>query len=82
VPVRISPNGQVLASTEVMVPPSGWTSPHRLALVAAAEDIRVLALVRGDLPKAGEVVAVEHEGDHYVVRAPPKGEATGAAAQA
>ena len=75
--LRIPPEGRVLAATESMYPPSGWAKPHRLALVTAAEDVRILALVRGDLPETGAWVTIRREGDHYIVElreptAPPR----------
>ena len=65
---RIPPVGQVLASTEAAYPPAGWSTPHRLALVSASEDIRILALVEGELPRTGDLVGIERRSDHYVVR--------------
>ena len=77
---HIPPAGHVLASTEALYPPTGWASPHRLALVAASEDIRILAHVDGELPRTGELVDIERRPGHYVVRrATPDGAADGPA---
>jgi uncharacterized OB-fold protein len=79
VSLRIPPVGRVLAATEALYPPTGWTSPHRLALVAVSEDVRVLALVEGPLPSAGVLVRIERRGEQYVARTPePEPPATGA----
>ncbi|MCI4349415.1 MAG: hypothetical protein L3J93_04270 [Thermoplasmata archaeon] len=51
-----------------MAPAAGWKAPHRLALVAAAEDVRILALVEGDLPEPGSVVGLELRDGRYLAR--------------
>ncbi len=67
-PEAVPPNGEVLAATEILAPATGFDAPHRIALVGLAEDVRVLAEVRGpQLPKVGSVVAVRAEGDRYFV---------------
>jgi hypothetical protein len=63
--------GTVLVATELLYPASGWTAPHRLALVEVAESVRLLAIVEGALPSSGDVVAVRKDGDVYRVRAEP-----------
>jgi uncharacterized OB-fold protein len=63
----------VLAATELFAPGSGWTSPHRLAIVEAAESVRVLSVVRGPLPAVGAVVEVRREGELYAVGTPDEG---------
>jgi uncharacterized OB-fold protein len=76
-PQTIPPRGFVLASTELLAPAAGWNAPHRLALVAAAEDVRILALVDGPLPEPGSIVGLEHRDGRYRARtvdeADPKG---------
>jgi len=80
VPMTIPAVGRVLASTEVVYPPKDWSSPHRLALIGASEDIRILAVVEGELPPAGVTVRLRRVEDRYVARptespdGPSKGE--------
>ena len=64
-PLGVPPHGFVLASTELLRPPEGWSAPHRLALVELNEGIRLLALVDGRLPVPGEPVAVVRVGDVF-----------------
>lgn len=61
-PVHLSPMGTVLAATQLEVPPVGWPSPHRIALVELAESVRTLALVDGELPAIGATVRVRRDG--------------------
>jgi uncharacterized OB-fold protein len=63
--------GAVLASTELTAPAEGWKSPHRLALVELPESVRLLAVIDGALPAAGDVVAVRKDHDIYRARAEP-----------
>jgi uncharacterized OB-fold protein len=58
-PHPIGARGTVLAATEVSVPPPEWPTPHRLALVEAEEGVRLLVVVRGDLPVIGDTVRLE-----------------------
>jgi len=57
----------VLAATELSVPPAGFEAPHRLALLEAAEGVRILAVVRGPLPEIGRTVEVLRDGEQYIV---------------
>lgn len=66
-PQRIPARGTVLSATELSVPPAGFESPHRLALLEAAEGVRILAVVRGPLPEPGATVGVVRDGEQYVV---------------
>jgi uncharacterized OB-fold protein len=66
-PQRIAPRGTVLAATELSVPPAGVEAPLRLALLEAAEGVRILAVVRGPLPEIGRTVEVLRDGEQYVV---------------
>jgi uncharacterized OB-fold protein len=59
VPHAILAQATVLASTELAVPPPDWPAPHRLALLEAEEGLRMLVVVRGELPALGETVRVE-----------------------
>lgn len=63
--------GKVLASTELVNPSEGWTSPHRLALIELADSVRVLAVVEGSLPAFGAVVSVRQQGEIYRARPEP-----------
>jgi uncharacterized OB-fold protein len=71
VPVEIPPLGTVLAATELMNPASGWSSPHRLALVELTESVRLLGIVDGPLPVIGDTVGVRREGMLYRLSASP-----------
>lgn len=66
-PHRIPARGVVLSATELSVPPAGFDAPHRLALLEAAEGVRILAVVRGPLPEPGATVGVVRDGEQYVV---------------
>ncbi|MCI4352797.1 MAG: hypothetical protein L3K14_05345 [Thermoplasmata archaeon] len=57
----------MLAATELSAPATGWTSPHRLALVEIAEGIRLLAVVSRELPAVGDEVTIALEGSVYRV---------------
>jgi uncharacterized OB-fold protein len=63
--------GTVLASTEMSNPPTGWTAPHRIALVELPESVRLIAIVGGPLPAAGSVVAVRLDGAVYRATSEP-----------
>jgi uncharacterized OB-fold protein len=65
VPARAS----VLAATELHAPAAGWPTPHRLAIVEAAEQVRILAVVPGPLPVVGDVVEVRQKGELYEIGA-------------
>jgi uncharacterized OB-fold protein len=67
-PENLDPHGVVLAATELTVPPPGFPATHRLGLVELGEGVRVLVVVRGDLPNVGEQLIVERDGDLYVAR--------------
>ena len=60
--------GRVLASTEVLFPPSGWDAPHRLALVECADSVRVLAYCPDALPAVGSWVVIELKDQVYRAR--------------
>jgi uncharacterized OB-fold protein len=66
---EVPPEGRVLASTESLNPPAGWSGPLRLALVQLAEDVRCLALVVGELPGPGDPVVVSKSAERYEARA-------------
>jgi uncharacterized OB-fold protein len=66
-PYEIPARGAVLAATELNVPLPGWPSPHRLALLEAADGVRFLALARQKIPEVGAIVGIAREEDHYVV---------------
>ena len=63
--------GQVLASTELHYPASGWHAPHRLALIEVADSVRLLAIVEGALPVPGDLVEVRLDGPVYRARPEP-----------
>jgi uncharacterized OB-fold protein len=63
--------GVVLAATEVTTPAEGWKSPHRLAIVEMPQQVRLLAIVDGPVPAAGDVVAVRRDGEVYRARTEP-----------
>jgi uncharacterized OB-fold protein len=67
---EIPAQGVVLASTELLAPASGWTAPHRLAIIEGGESVRILAVVRGSLPAPGAVVSIARVGDRYEVSEP------------
>ncbi len=69
--VEIPPLGTVLAATELMNPASGWSSPHRIALVELTESVRLLGIVDGPLPVIGDTVGVRKEGPLYRLSASP-----------
>lgn len=64
--LSVAPQGKVVASTELMSVATGWTSPHRLAIVEAPEEVRLLAIVDGELPSVGSVVRITM--DHGLYR--------------
>jgi hypothetical protein len=53
-----------------MSPSTGWSSPHRLALVELARSIRVLALASEPLPAIGAEVTIERDGEKYRIVPP------------
>lgn len=63
-PQEIPPQAVVLAVTESSSPPPGWENPHRLALVEAADAVRLLVVVDA-LPEVGATVFVARVDDHY-----------------
>jgi uncharacterized OB-fold protein len=71
IPAEIPPQAAILAATELLAPAAGWTSPHRLAILEAAESVRILAIVRGPLPDVGTVVVVRRSGELYEVPGSP-----------
>jgi uncharacterized OB-fold protein len=70
-PYSTPPLGVVLAATEVTTPAEGWKPPHRLALVEMPQGVRLLAIVDGDVPASGDVVAVRRDGEVYRARPEP-----------
>lgn len=68
VPHQLPPRAIVLAATELLHPPAGWSSPHRLALVELAEGVRVLARVEGPVPRPGDEVVVEPVEGRFQIR--------------
>jgi uncharacterized OB-fold protein len=69
-PVTIPATGQVLAATELLVPPPGFSAPLRLVLVELEDGVRVLGTSPIALPNPGALVRVRLEGDHYSVELP------------
>jgi len=65
--------GKVLAATELHYPATGWSAPHRLALVELTDAVRVLAIVEGPLPATGALVEVQRDHDVYRARPEPTG---------
>ncbi len=63
--------GAVLVATELMYTATGWTAPHRLALVEMPEAVRLLGIVEGPLPAPGDLVAVRKDADVYRVHTDP-----------
>jgi uncharacterized OB-fold protein len=63
--VSLPAGGTVLASTELLAPATGWTAPHRLAMVEIVEGIRVLCVVTGPTPAKGDTVLVRRDGAVY-----------------
>jgi uncharacterized OB-fold protein len=63
--IKVPAQGTVRAATELSVPATGWSAPHRLALVELAEGIRVVAVVGGPLPTPGESVRIVRDGAVY-----------------
>ncbi len=70
-PQPIPSVGEVLAATELTVPPAGWPEPHRLALVELSHGVRVLCLVAGDLPPIASRVRVVRDGERYLASLEP-----------
>ena len=64
-PHSIGPEGTALAATELAVPPAGFSVPHRLALVEAAEGVRLLCIVEGGPVALGDHVRVRRDDDRY-----------------
>jgi uncharacterized OB-fold protein len=65
--ISVPAQGTVCAATELSTPATGWETPHRLALVEIADGIRLLCVVKGTLPAAGNVVKVSPTGAIYLV---------------
>ena len=66
-------SAQVVASTELLSPSEGWTSPHRLVLVELAGGGRLLAVAPGPLPAPGDPVrVVEREEGLFVLEPAPE----------
>jgi uncharacterized OB-fold protein len=65
--VLLPAQATVRAATELSTPASGWTAPHRLALAEIAEGIRILCVVIGPLPTAGDIVQVKQVGPVYQI---------------
>jgi uncharacterized OB-fold protein len=63
--------GTVLASTEMSNPPTGWTAPHRIALIELPESVRLIAIVDGPLPAPGTLVSVRPDGPVYRATSEP-----------
>lgn len=63
--IALPGRGTVRAATELTATATGWTAPHRLALVEIAEGIRLLCVVTGTLPAAGQTVTVTRDGPLY-----------------
>lgn len=67
VEARIPPSAVVLAATELAAPSAGWSAPHRLAIVEAAEQVRILGIVRGPIPAPGDAVTVRRVNELYEI---------------
>jgi uncharacterized OB-fold protein len=65
--ITVPARATVLAATELSAPATGWDAPHRLALVEIVEGIRLLCVVKGKLPAAGETVTIVRDGAVYRV---------------
>lgn len=63
--VSVPPHGSVLAATELFAPASGWSAPHRLALVELPGGVRLLAILDAPLPTAGARVRLTFDGSVY-----------------
>ncbi|HKV90752.1 MAG TPA: zinc ribbon domain-containing protein [Thermoplasmata archaeon] len=61
--------GVVLAATELLAPAAGWPAPHRIAIVEAAEQVRVLGVVRGAVPAPGDRLTIRRSGEIYELSA-------------
>jgi uncharacterized OB-fold protein len=70
-PGEIPATAHVLAATELLAPATGWPTPHRLAIVEAEEQVRILAVVSGPLPALGDVVEVRRRGELYEIGPAP-----------
>ena len=64
-PVELPAYGLVVAAVELQAPAAPWPSPHRLALVELQDSVRLLALVPGPLPRRGDRVQVERDGEQF-----------------
>jgi uncharacterized OB-fold protein len=67
-PHRLPPVATVLAATELLAPSAGWPAPHRLALAELDGNVRLLGIVRGELPIRGKRMRVERDGESYFLR--------------
>ncbi len=67
-PIEVPPQGTTLAATALTSPATGWSAPHRLALVEVQEAVRLLAIVDGEIPAVGETVALRLDGAVYRAR--------------
>jgi uncharacterized OB-fold protein len=80
-PISVAPQATVIAATELLSVATGWTSPHRLAMVEVPQGVRLLAIVNGNLPAIGSRVDVTMENGLYHVTArlsdPPGGSGQG-----
>jgi uncharacterized OB-fold protein len=63
--ITVPARGTVRAATELLAPATGWSAPHRLALVEIVEGIRLLCVVSGPLPVAGDSVTIARDGAVY-----------------
>lgn len=64
---------RVLFATELWFPPTGFSSPHRLAIVVDAGGRRRLAIVDGDLPLKGALGAIRLDAEgraHWSMQEP------------
>lgn len=68
-PRSVPPDGSVLAATELLAPATGWTAPHRIALVELDAGVRVLGVVDGPLPARGARIRIVRDHDLYRVAA-------------
>lgn len=71
-PYPVPPTGRVLAATELLVPPPGWTAPHRLVLAEVADGVRLLAVAGEVAFLPGDAVQITFDGGIYRAARTPR----------
>jgi uncharacterized OB-fold protein len=66
--IALPARGTVRAATELWAPATGWTAPHRLALVEIADGIRLLCVAGESLPAIGAEVTIARDGAIYRIQ--------------